>query len=412
MKSNILKYLLIFLVSLTILSCRDNATNPGDPGKDLTAAQKQTIESSNRFGFTLFGAMNSANTTANVLVSPLSVSMALGMTLNGANNATYDSMRHALGFESLTNDDINKSYQGVISLLTALDPMVTFNIANSIWYRQEFSVRSEFVSVNKQYFGSEVNPLNFNDPGAASTINDWVNTATHGKIPAIVDSPISPDAVMFLINAIYFKGTWIHQFDTLKTTKLPFTVPVKGPAPAPMMKQETTFLYYQNSALQMVDLPYGQGDYRMTIVLPAAGTDINAFVTGLNPGDWSTWIAGLDSARVELSLPRFKFDCDYLLNDALKSMGMGIAFTPYVADFSRISTTSQLFINKVKHKTYIGVSEEGTEAAAVTSVEMFVTSVPPVTGAVIMNVNRPFVFVIRDGQSGTLMFIGKVIDPS
>jgi serpin B len=407
-------YLLILLVSLTILSCRDSGTNPTQDQirKDLTAAQKQTITSSNRFGFTLFETMNSANKTDNVLVSPLSVSMALGMTLNGANNATYDSMRHVLGFEDLSNTDINQSYQGIISLLTGLDATVTFSIANSIWYRQGFAVRSDFVSVNKQYFNSEVNSLNFSDPGAANTINNWVNTATHGKIPTIVDPPIPTDAVMFLINAIYFKGTWTHQFDTTKTTKFPFAVPGKSSVTVPMMRQEAKFLYYQSSSLQMVDLPYGKGDYRMTVILPAAGTDIDTFVGGLNMSDWSTWIAGLDSAKVELSLPRFKFQCDYLLNDALSLMGMGIAFTPYAADFSRISSTSQLYINKVKHKTYIGVSEEGTEAAAVTSVEVYVTAVPPQTGAIIMNVNRPFIFVIRDGQSGTLMFIGKVIDPS
>ena len=338
--------------------------------------------------------------------------MALGMTMNGANGATYDSMQNVLGFDGLSDSAINQSYQGLITSLSALDPTVAFDIANSIWYRQGFSVESDFVSVNQKYFNAVVNPLNFNDPNAASTINAWVNQATNGKIPTIVTPPISPLAVMFLINAIYFKGTWTYQFDSTKTVLEPFAVPGTGSKNVPMMNQERNFLYYQNAALQMVDLPYGNGDYRMTVVLPAAGTDIDAFVASMNPTQWSSWIDGLDSAKVKLSLPRFTLQCNFDLKDPLSTMGMSIAFSFLTADFTRISDIPGLYISAVKHKTYIKVGEEGTEAAAVTSVEIVAETVLPPDGSVTMDVNHPFIFAIRDAVSGTLIFVGKVINPS
>ena len=215
---------------------------------------------------------------------------------------------------------------------------------------------------------------------------------------------------MFLINGIYFKGTWTFKFDSAKTIPLPFTVPGSVAKTIPMMHQTTKYLYYQNSALQMVDLPYGKGDFRMTVILPVAGTDIDAFIGSLSSADWSTWVAGLDSEKVDLSFPRFKLKCDFRLNQSLSDMGMGIAFTS-AADFSRISDAAGLQISEVKHKTYIEVNEQGTEAAAVTIVVVGDSVYPP-NGEITMNVNRPFIFVIRDAPSGTLMFIGKVIDPT
>ncbi|HLX11616.1 MAG TPA: serpin family protein [Bacteroidota bacterium] len=394
------------------LACKDNGTGPvpNPPNHTIAYLQQQTITQSNRFGFNLFNTVDRASPDSNLLVSPLSVSMALGMTLNGAGGATYDSMAHVLGFDALTNQEIDESYQAVMASLTSADPSVASTIANSIWIRQGFNVDTAFVSVNKTYFKADVTPLDFSNPSAATTINNWVSTATNGKIPAIVASPIPALIKMYLIDAVYFKGAWAAQFDSSKTANASFVLRNGTRAEVPMMFQEHRFPYYGDATLQIIDLPYGNGNYRMTIVLPASGTDIDAFIASMNPAEWAGWLGKMESDEVNLTLPRFTFRSDLMLVDALSAMGMGVAFTPY-ADFTRITSFPPLLISEVKHKTYIKVGEQGTEAAAVTSVGATATVVYIPPQGFVMDVNHPFLFAIREATSGTIMFIGKVIDP-
>lgn len=406
---------LLLLFGIIAVRC---SKNPVDPGRSelpraLTSQEVQLIESNNLFGLKLFTAVSAAEGDKNVFISPLSVSMALGMTLNGADGQTYDDMREALELAGLTEDDINQSYQSLIPLLTGLDPKVIFQIANSIWYRDIFPIRQTFVDVNREYFSAEVRSLDFNDPGAADIINAWVKDETKGKIEQIVDKPINPLTMAFLINAIYFKGDWTYQFDKSDTKDDDFTLLDGSTKQVPMMEiQDVSFPYYANADFQAVDLAYSDSLFSMTIILPHQGTDIDSIIEGLNKNEWEELIDQFHHMRFDsFRMPKFKLEYKIKLNDVLTALGMGIAFNDALADFSRMYHKEQvglnLFISKVKHKTFIEVNEEGTEAAAVTSVEMTFESVGPY-----MIVNRPFIIAIRERFSGTILFIGKIVDPT
>ena len=190
--------------------------------RGLTIGEQQLVESSNTFGFKLLNEVVEQDGDKNIFISPLSVSMALGMTLNGADGDTYAAMKQTLELAGLTEEEINKSYASLIELLRVLDTEVIFQIANSIWYRQGFPAEESFLDVCQQYFDAVVEGLDFDDPAAVDTINNWVNENTNGKIEGIVEPPIDPLTVMFLINAIYFKGTWKYEFDEQDTKSTPF----------------------------------------------------------------------------------------------------------------------------------------------------------------------------------------------
>ena len=413
MKSLVSLGILAVLLGLLAVSCRENGVGvkPPPARSPISAAAKEVVASSNGFGFRLFSAVSRAEGKKNIFISPLSVSMAFGMLLNGAAGATLDSLEHTLGFEGLADSQINVSYRDIMSLLTGLDPTVTFQIANSIWYLAGFSVEGDFIAANRAYFNAFIEPLDFSDPNAASTINLWVSDNTHGRIPRIVDPPIPPDARMFLINAIYFKGSWTYRFDSTQTADGPFTLPDGTKRSLPMMKQSMKYLYYENERLQMVDLPYGAGDFRMTVVLPRVGRDIEEIIASTGDKVWAGWIAGLDSADGKLTLPKFKLQYGLTMNDVLKSLGMSVAFDPDRADFTGINRLGGLYITHVKHKSFVEVNENGTEAAAVTSIGIGATGALPHPDWFVMEVNRPFIFVIRDAPSGTVLFVGKIVDP-
>ncbi|MDZ7292633.1 MAG: serpin family protein, partial [candidate division KSB1 bacterium] len=345
----------------------------------------------------------------NVFISPLSVAMALGMTYNGANGSTEAAMRATLEFGDLSSQEINASYKSLIELLSQIDPKVQFLLANSIWYRQEYTFEPEFINLNRTYFNAMVRGLNFNDPSAAKTINQWVEQNTKGKIKEIVDNPIDPATVMFLINAIYFKGIWTYQFDPQQTRDDWFTLLNGAQKSCKMMNLKADLKYFGNDRFQAVDLPYGDAGFSMMILLPGPQTNIDSLIAQFDQENWQRWMRSFSKQTVNLSLPKFTLEYDLTLNEVLKALGMGIAFSAQ-ADFTRMRKIRDLFISKVKHKTFVEVNEEGTEAAAVTSVEMALTS----TGGsreIWMRVERPFVFVIHENHSQTILFMGKIVEP-
>jgi serpin B len=391
------------------VGCKDLGTFSDQqrvPPRPLTSQEQAIVAADNSFGFKLLNAVNQREAGKNVFISPLSVSMALGMTLNGAVGATRDSIARTLECAGLTQTDINTSYESLIALLTGLDPKVVFQIANSVWYRPELSVEEEFKTVNRQYFNAEINSLDFSDPAAAGAINNWVSRSTNGKITEIVNSPIPRDLMMYLINAIYFKGTWTYRFDPNLTHDDLFELPDGTKKPCKLMYQKGVFPYFADDQVQMIDLPYGDAGFSMTVVLPKPGINIDDFVSTLTQQQWEEWTAKLAKMEVVLSLPKFKLEYEKQLNDMLIAMGMGIAFSPSRADFTRIDVRGGLFISEVKHKTFVQVDEEGTEAAAVTSVGIGRTSIGPV-----MRIDRPFVLAIRENHSGTILFMGKITEP-
>ncbi len=357
----------------------------------------------------MFGKIVETEQDKNIFISPLSISMALGMTYNGAAGATLEAMHETLEYGDLTIQEVNESYQSLIELLTELDPEVIFDIANSIWYREGFPVENDFLTTNQDYFDAVVRALDFNRSDAVDIINAWVDENTNGKIEEIVDSPIDPLTIMFLINAIYFKGTWTYEFKEENTVTEPFTLADGSIADCQMMSHKCDHNYFENEQFQAIDLPYGDAGFSMTILLPKPEVNIDSLTAQLNNETWNSWLGSFSEREVNLFLPKFKLEYEILLNDILSALGMSIAFDPGQADFTKINTNGNLYISKVKHKTFVKVNEEGTEAAAVTSVEISRTSVGE-TG-IIMRVNHPFIFAIRENHSGTILFIGKIVEP-
>ncbi len=403
------------LLGVLAVGCGDDVMGPpaeitGLP-RDLTVAEQALIAADNTFGLKLFRAIRAAEPASdNLFISPLSVAMALGMTYNGAAGTTQEAMQKALELRGLSIDDVNESYRGVIDLLADLDPSVEFLLANSIWYRQGFQVEASFLDVNRTYFDAELSALDFASANAAPTINSWVDQKTRGRIDKIVEPPIPTDVVMYLINAIYFKGSWTSKFDKDLTTRAPFTLADGSQKSVEMMSTgvEIAVNAYLDSDVTVLDLPYGGKAYSMTIVLPNAGVGIGDLVASLDDARWQTWIDRLSEGSYVVVMPKFTLQYELEMKDVLSGLGMGIAFAPIQADFTRINPTpGLLYISKVKHKTFVDVNEEGTEAAGVTSVEVRQVSIPPT-----LYIDRPFLFAIRERFSGTVLFLGLIMDPA
>ncbi len=394
------------LALLLIGSCKYAPTEPPKGEiRSLTQTEAQLVSSADKFGLNLFKKVNEFDYNKNIFISPLSVSLALGMTLNGANTSTYDSMRNTLELPDISQEKINEAYKSLIELLTGIDPKVNFKIANSIFYRNTYTFEQDFIEINKKYFNALVRGLNFDDPATVNIINQWVKDNTNGKIEKIVEE-IENDIVMFLINALYFKGTWKYEFDKKNTKDDWFTQPNGTRSQCKMMVQEAEFNYLANEDFQAIDLPYGDGAFSMTIFLPKQNRDVNSFIAGISENNWNAWLSSFTKQKVKLYLPKFKLEYEIQMKNILTALGMGIAFDPYNADFTKLYRgPERAYISKVKHKTFVDVYEEGTEAAAVTSVEIGFTSVGE---DIIMRCDRPFVFVIREKNSNSILFIGKI----
>lgn len=387
-------------------------TDPGTDGppaqltslpRALTEDEIRVSRAANQFAFTLFERLNAAQPDENVFVSPLSVSFSLGMTMNGAAGGTLDQMRQTLGFGAAELDEINEGYRSLLALEGSLDPSTTFDIANSVWYRQDFTVNQSFIDQVKQVFDAEVRAAPFTD-ATKTEVNDWVSSATNGKIPTILDE-IHPDDVMFLINAIYFKGSWRDQFDKARTTSGPFES-ITGEQMVPMMNRdegEGKIRYGATTTARIGELTYGNGAFVMTIVVPDQGAGIDELVAGLDTAAWSALLGRMTEADYAVRLPKFKLEYNRQLKEDLIALGMEVPFSEHLADFSRM-TAQQVYIAFVQHKTFVDVNEEGTEAAAVTNTGMRPTSLPPC-----LCVDRPFVFAIRERFSGTILFMGKIV---
>jgi len=370
----------------------------------LSAGEQKIIAANNEFSFSLFRQLGAAESDSNVFVSPLSASMALGMAMTGASGTTFDEMRATLGFGTTSESEIDQGYKSLITLLRGLDPGVDFRIANSIWTREGFPVTPAFLDAGRTWFDAQAASLDFASPTAVKSINDWVSTATAGKIPTILDQ-IKSDEVMFLINAIYFKGSWRAKFDPALTIDAPFHG-IAGDQPMKLMHREGTIRYMQTPAFSAVDLPYGNSAYSMSVLLPNVGQSVDAVLASLRTDTWSAWTTQFQDAELDLHLPRLALTWERMLIPDLQALGMRAAFQAGGADFSRISPLGdRLFISTVKQKTYVNVNEEGTEAAAVTNVGISLTSAPLRTQ---FRVDRPYVFVIRERLSGTILFLGAI----
>lgn len=406
---NIQPWMLLFVMVFGLFACDKPTLSSKEKDLVLTPEEQEMVTKSNDFAFQLYKeSLSGLSAKENALISPISIQMALAMTYQGAKGETEEAIITALGLEGFEKAAINDYFQKLLQDLPALDAMTQLEIANSIWYRQSFNVLSDFLKVNSEFYKAEVNPLDFGAPDAPDQINQWVNQKTREKIQKIIDD-IDSETMMILLNAVYFKGGWEEQFDESDTHKAPFYTDNQE-VQADFMKLIHSFKVYSNPRFQAVEMPYGNKKYSMVAVLPAEEIQIADLIDQLNvpatAGDLLHSDKGFTN-KVQLYFPRFKFSYANSLNDELTALGMGNAFMGG-ADFTGIAD-EDLAISEVKHKSFIEVNEEGTEAAAVTSVGIVVTSMPaqPFT----LKFDRPFLFLIREQTSGLILFIGQINNP-
>jgi serine protease inhibitor len=371
--------------------------------------EKEIAQSANKFGLELFQNLNASNEDRDMFISPLSVSLAFGMAFNGAAGSTREAIQNTLELPGLSVDEINNSYRTLIDFLTGLDSEVIFEIANSIWYRKGFPIEQSFLDVNSTYFDAEIAGLDFSDPAAADIINAWVDEKTHGKIKDIVQPPIDPLTMLYLINAVYFYGYWTYAFDPEKTIDHPFHLYDGSETTCSMMYQLNEFPYLETQDFQAVSLPYGESKFNMALFLPIPDVDINELIARLTDTGWDTWINSMAPCSVYVQMPKFKLEEEYSLKEVLCAMGMMEAFSPETADFSNITKAMDLYISAVRHKTFVKVDEDGTEAAAVTIIEFGTTCLIPSTKYFVLD--RPFIFAIYERESDAILFMGKLMKP-
>jgi len=393
----------IFVCLLLLFVACDSNSDLARVELKVTETQEQIISSDNTFGVNLFKALHSESPQENIFISPLSISYALGMTLNGAEGNTKTEMMQVLDKANLSLEEINQSYKDLANALTSLDPDVAMEIANSIWYRDNFDVLETFKTVNRDYFNAEVEALDFGDPGAKDTINNWVSDKTYGKIEEIIET-IRSDHVMFLINAIYFNGAWTRPFDPELTQNIGFTSGSGTSSLVPAMYQFGEVKYADFEGFEAIELPYADKHFSMVVMLPDEDSSVNALLADLSPDKLKSSYDALEAEEIFLWLPRFELEYKAKLKDILIGLGMRDAFTSS-ADLSKINPEISMMINQVVHKTFVKVNEDGTEAAAVTVVDIVETSLPPNP---MFRVDRPFVFLIKDNVANTILFLGKV----
>lgn len=395
------------LMILLLASCDSSTQNPVGEINMLPKTMA-IVEADNQLGFEFFQYLYAElPQNENLFISPVSINLALGMARNGANNATLDSIEQVMHLAGMTSQEINETFQSLIHDLSNLDNQVILNIANSIWYDVNLQVESPFIQSNQQYFNAEVTALDFADPYSVGIINNWVAEKTNDKIKSIINN-LSPYDRMVLINAIYFKGNWKYQFDENETYDGQFLLEDNSPSDCKFMKMELDAELLSNEYARGIKLPYGNESYEMVVLMPHDGISIQEMMQQLTAANWAQWNSAFTlETEVKLHLPRFTFEYEKTLNEALIDMGMGIAFGDQ-ADFSGISQTEFLYISEVIHKSFVEVNEKGTEAAAVTAIVFETTSMPMEKYFI---ANKAFVFLIQEKQTGAIMFMGKLGKP-
>jgi len=362
------------------------------------------------FGFNLMRQLVGERPTDNVFISPFSVSAALQMVWQGAAGQTKTEMDQALALTNFKPETAGSAYKDLDRSIQSAGTNAVLSIANSIWYAPNIELKALFVSANQNYYGAKLSALDFTDPRSAGVVNSWVNEKTHGRIKKIVEPPLSSMTGAFLANAIYFKGSWEHKFDSSATKQKPFHLRSGSQKQMPMMRQTRKFSYQEDNGFQAVRLPYAGGRLGMFVFLPATNSTPDKFLAELKGEVWREKIMPKFQEREgTLVLPRFKLEFKADLVSGLKAMGIRHAFARS-ADFSGVSST-QLFVSGVEHASFVEVNEEGTEAAAATGVTMAMTAGRPVIKPFQMIINRPFFFVIEDSATKSILFMGIVNEP-
>lgn len=422
------KVLSLLALLITISACSNmkteitnNTNNPSDPitpakqepivltqADYKTASESGIVQANNRFGFKIFSELNKQEQNKNLFIAPASLSTALTMAYNGADGATKEGMEKTLELSGLKISDINQGYNKLLKILSYADDKVKFNIANSLWVNKGTNLKDSFVNENEKNFDAKLSELDFNLPDSLNTINNWVSDKTEKRIPKVL-SKIEPNTILFLINAIYFKGSWSQKFDKEQTSDQDFNLIDGTKKTLPMMFRKADYNYYKGDNFQAVELPYGDGKFSMYVFLPDESSNLNEFYKNLNQENWTTWTTGLKKSAGKVSIPRFKVEYEKELKDTLKTLGMNIAFSG-AANFKNMIERS-VSISQVIHKTFVEVNEEGTEAAGATVVAITKNSISFNPKEFYFNANRPFFNAIVEKQTGTILFMGSINEP-
>lgn len=373
------------------------------------SVNKSLVAANNRFAFNILKELGKEDQNKNIFISPFSISTALSMAYSGADGTTKEAMSKTLEFDGMNRETLEKEYSTLIKSLENADYQVKLSIADSVWIKKSFEpkVKQDFIKRTKDSYDVEIFTRDFADPKTPGEINNWINKETNGKIDKMVDN-IDSSLVMFLINAIYFKGQWVEKFDPSDTKPTDFYLVDGTKIKVNMMTQEGDFDFYKGNNFTAARLPYGRDKIAMYIFLPDKGVSLDSFIESMNQENWESYISGFRNADVNVGLPKFKIEYGVKrLNDALKALGMGIAFSDS-ASFRDIADAN-LAIDFVDHKAFVEVNEEGTEATAATVVGIVRTSAQIRKTFI---VDRPFFFLIRDDRSGTILFMGKIMEPT
>ncbi|MBR6421922.1 serpin family protein [bacterium] len=404
-------------------------TNPTDPTEqeegnweakykkaddEASVVSKDVVKANNDLGMKMFSKLAAAEKGKNMMISPLSISIAMAMSTNGATDENLEEMKEVLGFGEMELGDVNEQFKHLIASLAAADKDLVLEIANSVWMREDFSldVKAAFTDVLKDFYDAEV----FAEGFTAENINAWVSEKTHGKIEEIVKE-IGANTVMYLINALYFKAAWSTAFNEENTREGVFTLSDGTETKADFMsfseaEEAPEFFSFSsdwgdNDGYAVVRIPYGRGVFAFYGIVPNYDnqTNVDDFIAKIAEKGFDYYVSELTEKEFPLELPKFKFEYSKSLVDIFKELGMEKAFVE--GGFYNIAEAPHdPFISDILHKTFIEVNESGTEAAAVTAVEYGEKAMPGGFYA-----NRPFVFVIRDDRTGSILFIGKVENP-
>ena len=380
------------------------------------ASENKLAVANDAFAFNLLKQISKSEPAQNIFISPYSAAAALQMAANGAAGQTKLEMQQVLGTTNLSAEEIGAVNKAILQSLNTGNTNVILTTANAIWVQTNFTVKPDFLAMNREFFGATVDSLDFKDPQCVNVINNWASEKTHGKITHIADDIIDPlYTQLFLANAVYFKGKWADPFKPEDTRDESFYLRDGSEKKVPMMRQSKSFTYRRGTNYQAVRLPYEDENLAMYVFLPDTNSSPEKLLDLLNGRTWKRITKpGFNEKEGTLELPRFKMEYSVTLNEPLQALGIKSAFDMKKADFSGIVAPQidQLYISTVLQKTFVEVKEEGTEAAAVTGVEMSNgLAMPEPQERFEMIVNRPFLFLIEDSQTGTILFIGTVFNP-
>ncbi len=402
---------LVLMAMLAMAACKNTSVPTPNPGATVRVSAPFASQTTD-FAFETFKQVNAAEGVGkNIFISPLSLHIALGMILTGANGQTATEIQKTLKLDAQTLAEANQTYQTLLTNLPKADPAVTLTLANSVWYRQEFTVEKSFQDVLRDTFSAEVSAQDFGSPATKDKINAWASSKTNAKIPKVLDE-IKRDDVLFLLNALYFKGNWKTKFDPTRTVDNPFTLATGGQKSVRMMRMNESIRRAFRPGYTAFELPYGSGDrFAMTVLLPnnpGTGSEkltADALIQSFTAADWKQLQQDMIEGKLDIGLPKFTFSYAINVTDVLKKLGMPMAFTAQ-ADFTKINTKGGLLLSFVKQNTFVAVDETGTEAAAVTTGGIGLTSLPQSYLC-----DHPFVVIIHEKTSGTVLFMGKIANP-